>query len=173
MNEQKTKLKLYKALGSELGLHAQKFLRKAFNVKYTVIDSGTMTGIIKLATGLDPLLYDHKFYLTDWETWKQILEYDWTPKSKYIADRYDCDNFAGSFNSRMAEIYGLNSAGRFTNMMNYQDGRKVPHRATVIVTSDNKLYALEPQEHNWCLVEKGKPIIISDRAYEPKLIAFN
>ena len=53
---------------------------------------------------------DKTYWLQSWEVWDHIIEHDWIDRKEYMADRFDCENFAFWFSSRMAGIYHLNSA---------------------------------------------------------------
>lgn len=170
MNENKIKLNIYRIFGSQLEDRAHKIKKAAFKINYTIMDNRLITDIIKQKTGLTPYCKDRKYWTTDLETINQILEYDWINKKKYISEQRDCDDFADYLNSYMSWVYGLNNFGRFTNTMIYKDGRKEPHRASIFITSDNSMYALEPQTDEIIKVEKNKDIIIGGRRYIPIII---
>lgn len=113
---------------------------------------------------------DRKYWLTTIEKWKEIIEIDWTDEKEYVSDRYDCDNFAGAFSARAAEVYGLNSAGEAWGSMKYNETNlTVGHVFTAIVIVDIighlSLYILEPQTDKFIKFVKGQPIIISGRSY--------
>ena len=145
------KLNLYKYLGAMLLDKGKAFLKLAFSVKITsVMRSQDLNNMLK-KIGVGSWLADNKYYLTDIETWKDIIKYDWTDKRKYLEDRGDCDNYSGTFHARMAEIYGLNTAGdaKSIDITDKDTGKHLFwHRANVIVATDKgvpKLYAYEPQ----------------------------
>jgi len=151
MDTKTKKLQLYKYLGAMLMSKGQDFLKLAFNVKITkILTRLELLNILK-ENKLNSWLADEKYYLTDIQTWKDIIKYNWTSKRKYLVDRRDCDNFSGKFHSMMAWIYGLNTAGdaKQIEIKDVNTGKhKFWHRANIIVATDNgkvKLYAYEPQ----------------------------
>ena len=176
MNDKLQQLKLYKYLGQQLGIKSVYFLEHAFNVKPTTLTKSELVQIVKDKTGTITYSADKIHYFTDWETWKQLIEYDWTDKKKYLADRYDCDNFSGSFSARMAEIYGLNTAGRlYCDVYNKDTGVKIAaHVAILIVDKDKRVFLMESQTDN--LIEITAPtqkLIIGSWRYVLKYVRFN
>ena len=178
------KIKIFKQLGVDLIKRGQWFLNKAFGIKTVTITKDELASAVMEVTGLPRnkiALHDEQYYLTDWKVWKDIFKYDWTNHKKYLTDKYDCDNFAESFKSRAAEIYGLNSAGRLSvQLVNPNTGKHIGyHRANVLIALEEGnivVYAYDPMEKmldKWCLINKGQPIIIKNWQYLPKFIAFN
>jgi len=178
------KIKIFRNLGAELVKRGHWILKTAFNIKTNTIPKNTLRNFISDQTGLSEdkiICHDNKYYLTDWQTWQEIIKIDWTNEKKYLKDRYDCDNFANSFQARMAEIFGLNSAGRFSvAIYDVNTDKKIGyHRASIIICSNNgilRAYAYDPMtgmEDKFCLIEKGKDIIIKNWQYLPKFISFN
>ena len=42
---------------------------------------------------------------------QKIIDWDWTDNKKYIAEKYDCDNFAFSFKARVDRRFHVNRVG--------------------------------------------------------------
>ena len=57
------------------------------------------------------LRLDGTYYTTDLDTFKKIIEWDWTDTRKYLAETMDCDKFAMYFKSRMAIDFHINAIG--------------------------------------------------------------
>jgi len=57
------------------------------------------------------LRLDGTYYTTDLDTFKKIIEWDWTDTRKYLDDVFDCDKFAMYFKSRMAIDFHINAIG--------------------------------------------------------------
>ncbi len=54
---------------------------------------------------------DGTYYATDLETFKKIVEWDWTDTRKYLVDTFDCDKFAMYFKARVSIDFGINAIG--------------------------------------------------------------
>jgi hypothetical protein len=154
-----------------------KAFASCFNVKTETLTYNEMIEVMNTVfPNTQKNFYDEKYAVTDWETWKKIIEFDWTNRKKYVADSYDCDNFSGSFCSRAAELFNLNSAGRFTCTVKTSKGQTLPHRAVVIVARDEgklKVFVFESQNDGWVEVKAGQPIKIGDWKYTANLIEVN
>jgi len=153
------KLKLYKKLGATLIDKGIWFLKTAHNVKVKkVITWGELIDVLnkKYKVPRDKIICaDGEYHLTDWQNWRSLIEYDWTDKRKYRKAIYDCDNFAGSFSARIAEIYGLNTAGlaRGIKIIDATTKKVVGyHRANLIIAIDKgeiKAFGYEPETDGW------------------------
>jgi hypothetical protein len=67
---------------------------------------------LKAKGGLQKWLrLDGTYYTTDLETFKKIIDWDWTDTRQYISDVFDCDKFAIYFKSRIAIDYHINAIG--------------------------------------------------------------
>lgn len=87
------------------------------------------------------LRLDGNYYTVDMETFKKIVEWDWTDTRKYVLDRFDCDKFALYFKSRMAIDFGINAVGV---ILDYSAG----HAYNLVILRDAqgvKWYLYEPQ----------------------------
>ena len=181
MNEKKKKIELFRKLGVSLCKRGQWFLCHAFHLKPQKVNSKELESFVSDITGLDKKsisMYDKEYYLTDWETMKQIIDYDWTESYEYKVDKFDCDNFANAFASHLAEIYGLNCVGRFSNAIySVKTGKLLGyHRANIIAVLKNgalETYCFEPESDGFVKIEKGKPVVIGNWEYRVSYISFN
>ena len=171
----KEKLSLYQTLGSQLISKGKWFLNKATVVNKWKYNSTVIFNTIKDKTGVPPALYDEKYHTTDIETWRTIIENDWTNKRKYVADTFDCDNFAEAFCSYCADIYGLNSAGRFTvELLDPETNVHIGyHRAVIIVDRELQCWLLESQDDGIVKIEKGVMPVIGIWKYRVNYISMN
>ena len=97
-----------------------------------VADSGGLQGWLRL---------DNNYYAVDMETFKKIVEWDWTDTRKYIADTFDCDKFAMYFKARVAIDFGVNAVGI---VLDYSSS----HAYNIVILKDQqgvKWYLYEPQ----------------------------
>ena len=146
--------------------------------------SRTKTQIKEFVSGLGfdatISLSDSLYYVDTWERWLKAIEIDWTNLHKYIKDSYDCDNFADSFNARMAETYGWNTAGRLSvELLNPKTENHIGwHRASLIVALVNgelTAFAYDPMigmNDEWDKLEDSF-IQIKNWNYVPNFISFN
>ena len=161
-------------LGILLCRQGEDFLKSAFHIKPKVFDSRDVMNFLRDITGLPAgtiSLSDRKYYLTDWQTLKQIIEVDWTEKKKWLRDKYDCDNHAFYFAARVGLLFDLNSMGVcYGTIYNAKTNEYIGgHAFCMPITYENNklnLYCLESQTDKSCLVEKGKDTIIGKWRYE-------
>lgn len=170
---------MYKLLGSRLIKSGGFFLKRAFSIKQMKVITNDYVKSLLTTVGIDKIYCsDEKYYVIDWEIMKEIIKYDWIDKKKYVKDRYDCDDFANSFKARMAEIYGINSVATAGGIMLYSKNTNQKlgyHRANLILTTEDNVsraYIFEPMNDKFCLIERGKPIIIGNWRYELNTINF-
>lgn len=164
---------IYKVLGSQLRNRGNKFSKKAFNLKPIKVSKTDIKNAL-IRNGFKKWIYnaDHDYFCVDWKTWQSIIFHDWTNKRKYVAEKGDCDDFAGIFKNRMSEIYGLNSValGRGTRVYDKNTNKLIAvHRHNIIIAIKGGVY-LEPyifeaQNDGFVLLEKGVPIIIKNWRY--------
>jgi hypothetical protein len=156
----KEKLKLFRNLGKKLIQSGQKMLRSAFSIDYRIVTSSYLKSI--LVTQYDiPVssIYcaDKDYWITDIDTIKNIVSYDWISEKKYKNDRWDCDNYADAFSSYMAEIFKLNACGKARNIQLFKNGKNVGyHRANLVIATDNgviKAYLYEPMTNEFKEIE--------------------
>tara|TARA_B100000949_G_C14182987_1_gene408320 strand:+ start:179 stop:661 length:483 start_codon:yes stop_codon:yes gene_type:complete len=85
---------------------------------------------------------DSKFWTCNEADWKKIIKWDWTDEKRYVAEQYDCDNFAFNFKARVARKFGVNSVGL---VIDYSG----KHAYNLIVFSDGTWKIFEPQSDKW------------------------
>jgi len=171
----KEKFSLYQTLGSQLISKGKWFLNKATIVNKWKYGSGAILNSIKDKTGVTPALYDEKYETTDIDTWLTIIKNDWTNKKKWITDTFDCDNFAGAFCAYCADIYGLNTAGRFTvELLDAKTDAHIGyHRAVIIIDRDLDCWLLESQTDKIVKIVKGIMPVIDNWKYKVNYISVN
>lgn len=104
---------------------------------------------------------DLNYYTTTIENWKLVSEGLLVDRFKYLADIFDCDNYAYLYSALEKTILGLNTCGVANGVVyNNATGKVInPHVFNVIITSDRKLWLYEPQNGQYVLIKKGQPII--------------
>ena len=163
-------LGLYRSLGSNLIWEGKKFLNKATLVKKIEYSASqiltTIANYTKLPAGK---IYsaDTKHNTTDIDTWKLIIDNDWINKKEYISEIFDCDNYAGSFSSHVADIYILNSAARVTVELRNPttDAHIGYHRACLIVDDKLDCWLLETQTDKMIKIVPGVYPVIDNWKY--------
>ena len=168
---------------AQLARVAQELYKRGFKIKPEIKEKQEIRTLLSanLGLGFSSLsLSDAQYYVIDWQTWQEIIRYDWTDKMKYLKDIRDCDNFAFAFSARMSEIFGINTATvAFGDIywMNAQGQRiKGRHAFNIIITKVGgvlKTIIYEPMNDGSCLTDKGKPFKINKWEYFPDwVIAF-
>ena len=113
----------------------------------------------EITYGMDILALDNKYLVTNLKDMKKIIEWDWTDNRKYIAEKYDCDNFAFSFKAMVDRKFNVNNVGL---VIDYSAG----HAYNIIVFNDGTVKLFEPQSDKWPRIgtnmykfEEGKILI--------------
>ena len=114
--------------------------------RYTITDEQLLQVISKLKNfnRNNWLQLDGIYYITSMDTFKKIIQWDWTDTRKYISETFDCDKFAMYFKSRMAIDFGINGVGV---VLDYSSG----HAYNVVIVkegNDINIYKYEPQNDN-------------------------
>lgn len=113
-------------------------------------------------------LWDEKYKFESIDFWNSVIEYYWGFRTKYLTDVYDCDNFAFSFSSDMARIFGINTAGVASGEVYKKDGSFLDrHAYNIILAIDNgvlKPYLFEPMK-NIITEWKGQKTTLGDWQY--------
>ena len=91
---------------------------------------------------------DSKYFVCDEKSMKAIIDWDWTDNKKYVADKYDCDNFAFSFKAMVDKRFGLNNVGL---VIDYSGG----HAYNIIIFKDGSVKLFEPQTDRWARAGRG------------------
>lgn len=149
MNKQDLLQKLNGTMGTLLIRLGIKRIQDAFKIEPAIIDGNILLDKIRSKSELTAnqiSRLDRKYYLTDWETWKKIIDLDWTDTKDYIKEKFDCDDFSRIFQARIIETYGLNSCmTAYGKIYNKETGAFINyHYWIVILTSDDKLMVYEP-----------------------------
>jgi hypothetical protein len=85
---------------------------------------------------------DNKYVAVSQKEFQKIIDWDWTDNKKYIAEKYDCDNFAFSFKARVDRKFHVNTVGL---VIDYEGG----HAYNIVVFSDGTSKIFEPQSDSW------------------------
>ena len=85
---------------------------------------------------------DSKYWTCTRLDFDAIIKWDWTDNKKYVAEKYDCDNFAFSFKARMDRKFHLNNVGL---VVDYSGG----HAYNCVVFSDGTAELFEPQNDSF------------------------
>ena len=85
---------------------------------------------------------DNKYVAVPQKEFQKIIDWDWTDNKRYVAEEYDCDNFAFSFKARVARKFHINTVGL---EIDYEGG----HAYNVIVFADGTSKIFEPQSDRW------------------------
>ena len=85
---------------------------------------------------------DNKYVAVSQKEFQKIIDWDWTDNKTYIAEKYDCDNFAFSFKARVDRKFHVNTVGL---VIDYDAG----HAYNVIVFANGKMKLFEPQSDSY------------------------
>lgn len=91
---------------------------------------------------------DNKYWTCTRLDFDVIIKWDWTDEKRYVAEKYDCDNFAFSFKARMDRKFHLNNVGL---VVDYSGG----HAYNCVVFSDGTVELFEPQEDSFKTTQLG------------------
>jgi hypothetical protein len=116
-----------------------------FNVNRVALSEQELQSVIsdlRSRGGLQGWLrLDKTYYATDLDTFRRIVEWDWTDTRKYLVDRFDCDEFAMYFKARVSIDFGINAIGV---VVDYSAG----HAYNIVIIKDRqgvRWYLYEPQ----------------------------
>jgi len=115
-----------------------------FQADYQVIDD-----VLKEQVGdVQRFLVDSTYWLTDRAGIREVIEFDWTDKHRYVAEARDCDDFAWYFKSHLSEWHDLTAVAWAWGAV-YEDGEFLGLHAwnVILVKEGDDLKALwyEPQ----------------------------
>ena len=112
-----------------------------------------------LTSGMKRLHLDSKYWACSKKEFEGWIKWDWTNKKKFIAEEYDCDNFAFSFKAMVDRKFNVNNVGL---VIDYSAG----HAYNIIVFNDGTVKLFEPQSDKWPRIgtsmykfEEGKILI--------------
>ena len=92
---------------------------------------------------------DSKYWVCSKQEFEDWIEWDWTNGKKYIAEQYDCDNFAFSFKARCDRKIGINTVAL---VIDYSGG----HAYNLVCFTDAPAELYEPQSDRWVSKGDGK-----------------
>lgn len=98
---------------------------------------------------------DNKYVGVSQKEFQKIIDWDWTDNKKYVAEKYDCDNFAFSFKARVDRKFHVNTVGL---VIDYDGG----HAYNIVVFADGTSKIFEPQSDSW--PKKGRGMYIFNRS---------
>ncbi len=91
---------------------------------------------------------DSKYWACGRLDFEAIIRWDWTDKKQYVAEKYDCDNFAFSFKARMDRKFHLNNVGL---VIDYSGG----HAYNCVIFPDATAELFEPQTDRFVTSHMG------------------
>ena len=81
---------------------------------------------------------DQTYYLTNQSNFLNIVAWDWTDRTEYIREKYDCENFAFTFKAAIDFYFNINQVGM---VIDYQAG----HAYNIVIYPDGNAQIIEPQ----------------------------
>ena len=105
-------------------------------------------GLPRFRRGLLWYRLDGKFWLCDYEDWNKIWGWDWVDKKPYIAERFDCDDFALAFKARTS-LLGINGCAIIVDADS-------SHAYNLLVLPSGELLVFEPQSDD-CWTMETRP----------------
>lgn len=119
---------------------------------YTELRNGDINMALHKAqivnAGMSRKMLDSKYWSCSRLDFEAIIRWDWTDKKKYVAEKYDCDNFAFSFKARMDRKFHLNNVGL---VIDYSGG----HAYNCVVFADGTAELFEPQSDRFVTSRLG------------------
>lgn len=178
--KQKQVNQIAKKLGRTLIDNGIKILKSAFNFSTENIGRTELLNFLisqGLADKNQISLSDEKYYYTDVETIKAIIEQEWISEKQYMSDYFDCDNYAFNFSSYMSYVFDLNTAGVCYGPIYNKDTRALIgyHAFNLIAVSENKqlsLYLYEPMKEKYVRWNKNGDNIIDNWNYKINWVIF-
>ena len=113
--------------------------REQFNTSWVykqMKDAGFLT------SGMKRLHLGSKYWACSKKEFEGWIKWDWTNKKKFIAEEYDCDNFAFSFKARCDRKLGINTVAL---VIDYSGG----HAYNLVCFTDAPAELYEPQSDRW------------------------
>jgi len=122
------------------GIYVPPFKPELFMVPSDVIDS-LERELRSRARYYQRAPADGVFYTVSKEDFLRIVQWDWTRRKRYLAERFDCDDFSLWFKERMAGLFEINAVGV---VFDYSAG----HAYNLVILREGdgyKWYLFEPQ----------------------------
>ena len=104
-------------------------------------------------------LTDNWFFIPTWEGWRKAIDYLKPKVPKYYRDKFDCENTAGWFRHKMADVFGINTLAEVEGYADMQDGKGPQRHGWGLFTDTDGCYQLETQT--------GVVMDIDDKWYIP------
>jgi hypothetical protein len=102
-----------------------------------------------LGTGMKKLNLDSKYWACSKKEFEDWIKWDWTNAKRYVAEQYDCDNFAFSFKARCDRKIGINAVAL---IIDYGGG----HAYNLVCFTDAPAELYEPQGDKWVKPNQSK-----------------
>ena len=172
-------LKMYDDLGNHLLKSGRGFKKKVFDIKDNKIYMIERSAIINMLKNLGFRSFgfaDRYHYYLDLEVMKGIIAGDWTDKREYLAEKFDCDDFAFAFKAHMSEIYLINSVALAKHIdTTLSNGEQIWHRAAIFLAKDQGVvspYLLETQNDGMIQITGNTKISLGKWKYKLNTIEF-
>jgi len=125
-------------------------LELARKLTITQVTANELSQLTKRQLNVEAWCWDSKYNCIKLTDFQAIIASDFTNRMKWLAETWDCDNFASLFSSLMSLIYNFNGAGiALGAVVNKQTKQIEGYHAynCVILDTNNtkKLYLYEPQ----------------------------
>jgi len=133
------------------------YVDKKIELKQT--DYNTLTNLVKEQMEIDCWCWDAKFWYSSISDFKTIISKDFINRLKWIAESFDCDNFASLFSSLLTITWGYNGVGVGLGAVLDKETKKILgyHAYNCILVEENGknvLYLYEPQTDYLALAQK-------------------
>jgi len=94
----------------------------------------------KLPLGAEIHIRDCYYYLVSFEDMKKLLKWDKTDERKWVADEYDCDDFAFDLWRNISRHYHI-----ALGVLGIQEPDGTLHMMNIFFAVDGNVYLIEPQ----------------------------
>ena len=144
-------------------------LKLAFHLDPILISNESITDTLRKYFPKEPITHlDSYYYLISIEQWKELIRADWVDTKNWLADKFDCDNFANAFASNMSMYFEVNSVGRVYGKL-YKDNKFIAyHYFNCIIDSEKRIWFFEPINDKLSEVAyQGGLILLGGDRYEP------
>ena len=144
---------LLESVVHDLRLYADKKIQ----LKQT--DDKTLSELVKQQIGVDAWCWDRRFWYASLTDFKTMVSEDFTNRLTWLAESFDCDNFASLFCSLLSLVWGYNGVGvALGAVLDKGSKNVVGYHAynCVLVEEDSKrvLCLYEPQSDFLALAER-------------------
>jgi len=159
-----------KKLGRLLIDNGIKMIKSAFYLKPVIYSASEIKTFLDQFNFPSMSLSDEKYYMVNWNDWKNIIEQDWIAEHQYMADKFDCDDYALNFSGYASYVFDLNSAGAcYGTIYNKDTGHFIGgHAFNLILALENGNlipYLYEPMTRKYTIWVKGQKNILDNWEY--------